>query len=51
MNLQKKGNLVKLEDWKELWIPDFIMKNTEYSSHTFANDDEIYSTVELGTDL
>ena len=46
-NLQQKENFVKLEDWKEIWIPDFVMKNTEDTAHTKANLDEEYSIVKL----
>ena len=38
---------MKLEDWKKLWIPDFIMQNTEYSEHTSTNTDEEHSKVRL----
>ena len=46
-NLQKKENLVRLEDWKEIWIPDFVMKNTEDTAHTTTNPDEHHSIVKL----
>ena len=46
-NLQREENLVKLDDWKQIWIPDFIMENTEETAHTSTHADEEHSIVQL----
>ena len=46
-NLQQKENLVKSKDWEQMWIPDFVMKNTRDTAHTTTNPDEHHSIVKL----